>query len=185
MAASIAVFGSAFNPPHRGHFDAVEQALAVFDQVYLVPSYRHAFGKIMASFNDRLAMLGAFMDQHPFPAGTVCISDIERSLAAAGDRPVYSFDVLEALERLHPGSRLTMVIGPDNAEPAQWALFYRGDDIQKRWGCFVTEERIKVRSTMIRECLTHGDEISPALLPSTINHYIQLHRLYQEKANAA
>ena len=35
----IAVFGSAFNPPHMGHADVVTQALAHFDRVILVPNF--------------------------------------------------------------------------------------------------------------------------------------------------
>lgn len=41
----IAVMGSAFNPPSLGHKDVVEQALTQCDQVWLVPAFRHAWGK--------------------------------------------------------------------------------------------------------------------------------------------
>ncbi|HIB77351.1 MAG TPA: hypothetical protein EYO58_06995 [Flavobacteriales bacterium] len=41
----IAVFGSAFNPPHLGHMDVVRQCLSHVDQVLIVPSARHPFGK--------------------------------------------------------------------------------------------------------------------------------------------
>ena len=44
----IAVMGSAFNPPSLGHKDVVEQALKQCDQVWLVPAFRHAWGKSMA-----------------------------------------------------------------------------------------------------------------------------------------
>ena len=52
----IAVMGSAFNPPTLGHVDVIEQALANADRVWLVPSFRHAWGKEMAPYLDRCAM---------------------------------------------------------------------------------------------------------------------------------
>ena len=45
---NVAIFGSAFDPPTLGHADAVQFLLETkkFDQVWLVPSFRHAFAKI-------------------------------------------------------------------------------------------------------------------------------------------
>ena len=39
------VFGSAFNPPTRGHYDVLTQAAPHFDRRLLVPSVAHAFRK--------------------------------------------------------------------------------------------------------------------------------------------
>ena len=49
----IAVMGSAFNPPSLGHKDVVEQALKQCDQVWLVPAFRHAWGKKMAAYLEK------------------------------------------------------------------------------------------------------------------------------------
>lgn len=159
----IAVFGSAFNPPHRGHADVVRQALEKADCVLLVPSYRHAFGKHMAPYDQRLAMAAA-MAASLNELGDIRVCDIERAIAEGKDagEAIYTYDVLCALEEGHPDASLLFVLGPDNAEPATWNKFYRAQDILDRWGTWAAEERIAVRSTRIR------DNLAKAILPSEI-----------------
>lgn len=41
----IAIIGSAFNPPHLGHKDIIEPSYKDYDEILLIPSYRHVFGK--------------------------------------------------------------------------------------------------------------------------------------------
>jgi len=54
----VGLFGGSFNPPHICHQLATVVALECgpFDEVWWVPTYRHAFGKELAPFADRLAM---------------------------------------------------------------------------------------------------------------------------------
>ena len=55
----ILLFGSPFNPPHLGHQIVIRQAFELiqdFDELWLLPNYRHAFGKDLAPVADRLAM---------------------------------------------------------------------------------------------------------------------------------
>lgn len=54
---NVVLFGSAFNPPHWGHEVLIRQALEQIpgiDEVWLLPSYTHSFGKVMASPKQRL-----------------------------------------------------------------------------------------------------------------------------------
>lgn len=165
LYGTVAVFGSAFNPPHRGHEDVVKQALACADHILLVPSYCHAFGKQMAPYEQRLAMTKAMVVSlsHSLNAplndsGRIQVSDIERKLSeqkAAGEA-IYTFDVLHAIEEENPNASLIFVLGPDNAEPATWDKFYRSQDILDRWGTWVAKEIVPVRSTFIRHTLAQG-----------------------------
>lgn len=55
----ILLFGGAFNPPHFGHLLIIQQAFEFvpnFDQLWLLPSYSHSFGKQMIAPNHRLSM---------------------------------------------------------------------------------------------------------------------------------
>jgi nicotinate-nucleotide adenylyltransferase len=161
----IAVIGSAFNPPHLGHRDIVEQIYQDFDEILLIPSYRHPFGKQMESYQDRLymaSMLGEvfhsekhFMFNHKTQIAT---SSIERDIGIDNNNPVYTFDVLNELEQRYLTANiqpeLTFIIGPDNASHATWSQFYRGEDIIRRWNLRAVSERVPVHSSLIRELIS-------------------------------
>jgi len=155
-----AVFGSAFNPPHAGHADVINQALEKFDCVIVVPSFSHAFGKSMAPFELRLDMVNALVKLHSDWLQRVIVSDIEKTIAdrKPGNSPIYTYDVLVELEALYQNDPLTFVVGPDNADPQIWAKFYKASEIDKCWGRWEAKERQRVRSTGIRKILKSGGQ---------------------------
>ncbi|EAZ99786.1 hypothetical protein [Marinobacter sp. ELB17] len=71
----VGILGSAFNPPTRGHLDAIRQALDVRDEVWLVPSIDHFFGKAMLPFPIRWQM---------WPLFTVDIANPQLRLSVLG-----------------------------------------------------------------------------------------------------
>lgn len=163
---TIAVFGSAFNPPHNGHRDVIVQLVGQADAVFLVPSFRHAFGKQMWPFEQRLKLVTALADS--VLAGVdVVVSDIERILAQArpSQLPIYTYNVLSALAKKYPQAELMFVVGPDNAQPQTWNRFYRAADITARWRLFAAKQRVSVRSTLIRQNLARGVMPTPEQCP--------------------
>ena len=57
---NIALLGGAFNPVTLGHIDLAQYVLDTtdkFDEVWLMPCHEHMYGKEMASYADRLAMV--------------------------------------------------------------------------------------------------------------------------------
>ena len=171
-----AVFGSAFNPPTRGHLDAIEYVLNHndnFEQVLLIPSFQHAFAKSMISYDHRVALLDAFVSDI---ADTRVRAYPVEHLIADGDKPVYTFDVLSHLENTaFTDAQLSFVMGPDNQ--ANWSKFYKADEIEQRWGVLVVPERKPIRSTRVREALRAGDPVEELVTPSVAS-YLQEHKLY-------
>jgi len=168
--SQIAVFGSAFNPPHLGHADVIEQIKVYTEQIILVPSFSHAFGKKMMGYEFRMALLKAMHRDLKY-SESIVISDLEKQLAAAkpAEQAIYTFDVLNALESQLNTSELTFVVGPDNADPAVWKKFYKSEEILERWNIWGAQERLNVRSSFIRESLENGasiseDECSPGVI---------------------
>ena len=62
----IAIFGGGFNPPHLAHLFTVTYLLsrADVDEVWLLPSAKHAFHKQMRPLNERVKLLERGMRIH-------------------------------------------------------------------------------------------------------------------------
>lgn len=168
----IGVFGSAFNPPTRGHLDAIQQALAACDEVWLVPAIAHAFGKQMLQFEQRVNLVRAFLEDIADPRLKLCT--VENELWD-GCSPVYTIQVLRALQSRYPSLAFTFVCGPDNAE--KFETFVGAAEIRNYWGLLAIESRCNVRSTLVRDGLRERQPISAWVTPR-VEALIQDQTLY-------
>jgi nicotinate-nucleotide adenylyltransferase len=149
----IALFGSAFNPPSAGHADCIAQLAQFVDEVWLIPSFRHAFDKNMSPYDLRCEWVKAFaQDLGPH----VKLMPIEHEIAAKIDttRAIYSYEVVEWVIERHPGQQFVLAIGPDNMHA--WNRFSHTERIHALCQIMVTQERLQVRSTGIRQELGRG-----------------------------
>lgn len=196
---NIGVLGSAFNPPHLGHKDIIEQVYQDFDEILLIPSFHHAFNKKMEPYRDRLCMASmlalsfhAEKQQSNKPLTPIVTSSIEKELGGFTNSPVYTFDVLNELEQRYRNANiepsLNFIIGPDNAAENIWSKFYRGKEIVERWNLKIVDERIPVHSTLIRNLIADSTEPELPLesrltkyLDQQIAQYIISHRFYSIK----
>lgn len=157
----IALLGGSFNPPHVGHLMAALYVRAVVgcDQVWLVPSFNHPFGKPLAPFEDRVALCEAMgSDLGPW----FKVSRAEAEVGGEGR----TIDLLEHLLPKHPGVRFRFVIGSDIvADLPKWKAWDRiralvditvlhraGHPVPGAWGPPLAE----VSSTTIRKALEAG-----------------------------
>ncbi len=184
----IALFGGSFNPPHVAHQMAALYVLetAPIDEIWLLPTFRHAHGKALAPFDDRLAMcelaaraLGA----------RAKVSDVEREL---GDES-RTLRTLRTLQARFAEHIFSLVIGADLlAEVPSW---YGGAELQRsvpfivvgrsgagtgdagagRGGALALPE---ISSTQVRAALAAGSSVE-GLVPRAVLDYIYRHNLYQ------
>lgn len=154
MTASIAVFGSAFNPPSLGHKSVLER-LQHFDRVLLLPSYAHAWGKAMIDFDARCELVEAFIEDLGLP--NLELSRLEQEIAV-GDESITTYAVLSELQARLPDAELTFVVGPDNF--LNFSKFYKSAEILSRWQVLACPETVNVRSTQIRENIINKRDIS-------------------------
>ncbi|HTE56163.1 MAG TPA: nicotinate-nicotinamide nucleotide adenylyltransferase [Kofleriaceae bacterium] len=189
-AGRIALFGGSFNPPHMAHQMAMLVVLETepVDQLWMIPTHRHAFGKALVAFDDRLEMCRRAAA--PFGARVV-VSEVERELAQAQSR---SYDTVVELGRRHPGASFRLVIGEDIlAERDAW---HRWDDLVAlappivlgRAGASApagapreAATRIAlpaVSSTDVRARLARGESAVP-LVPRAVMDYIAERGLYR------
>ena len=155
----VGVFGSAFDPPTRGHYDVLKQAAMFHDKILLVPSVGHPFSKKMLPFEYRVDMLGCFVKDIFINACEIEICRLEESLVTKSVLSVvYTFDLMTALEAHYNNDvALSFIRGPDNAKKMTWQRFYRAYDIEKRWSIFTAVERVPVRSSLVRRLIAGGD----------------------------
>jgi nicotinate-nucleotide adenylyltransferase len=178
----VAIFGGSFNPVHVAH-----QLVALYvretqpvDEVWLVPTYQHPFGKPLAPYEDRVAMCEL--------AALAVGAKVSRAEEELAHRPGFvasrTIDLVDHLAA--SGHELRFVIGSDIlAETAKW---HRWDDIVRRAPPIVIGraghphagalDMPEVSSTHIRAMLAAGDAAVSGLLPASVLRYIAAHRLY-------
>lgn len=177
----VAIYGGSFNPPHVGHamVAAWLRWTARADQVWLLPTFRHAFEKTLAPWEDRVAMAEALATL----LGPWCrVEPIEATLPV----PSYTIRTLDALSELHPGVRLTLVVGADvAAQLDSWkdiaTLRERYPVIQVgRAGTPVAGSPTfpDISSTAIRDALERGETVDH-LVPTPVLARIAERGLYR------
>jgi nicotinate-nucleotide adenylyltransferase len=188
----VAIFGGSFNPPHVAHQMAALYALetAPIDELWLVPAVRHAFGKSLAPFEDRLAMCRlAAAALGP----RVHVSSIERDLGGESR----TLKTIRRLEQDHPEHAFSLVIGADLVrEVASWQ---GGEELRRtvpfivvgRGGVGPSENVPKppvilpaVSSSQIRAALAAGHDVR-GWLPCSVLDYISAHNLYKAGEESA
>jgi nicotinate-nucleotide adenylyltransferase len=185
----VALFGGSFNPPHVGHVMVVSWLLAArsaqAEQVWLLPTGSHPFGKTLAPFADRVAMAAAAMS---------VFGDRVRVESIEGDREgtTYTIDTVELLRAKHPGVRFSLVVGTDVMhDRPKWKEFDRLVTLVdllpvRRAGVAGSEVDDpanpsplfpEVSSTDIRQRLVEGKSID-GLVPDRVREIIRSRNLY-------
>lgn len=120
MSKSVALFGGSFNPPHAGHREIVRRLARKksIDEVWVLPVWRHPFGKKLPSFEKRVARCRRFFAKITPPS--VKIKSYEKRAGASG----FTVDLIAFLKRKFPGYRFYWVMGADTyREKGKWKDF--------------------------------------------------------------
>ncbi len=180
----VALYGGSFNPPHVVHQMIMLYVLETqgVDELWMIPTYRHAFGKELVSFEHRLAMCRRLCE--PFGSRLRC-SEIERELGGESR----TIDTLLALKERHPENQWSWVLGSDiRAETHRWKNFSALEE-QARMIWIGRQNQVEdktrdemifpdVSSSEIRSKLNEGYSVG-SLVPARILEYIQEQILYK------
>lgn len=190
----IGLFGGSFDPVHNGHVAIAKSFLKsdILDELWVLlsPDPPHKTGQTQASFQSRLKMLHTAFKEFD----DVKISDLEMQLP----QPSYTIQTLEFLKEQYPNSIFYLCIGEDSLrdfkEWKDWRKILKHtdllvakrpatnikevDNILRNHVHFVDHEPIEVSSTMIRDAVASGDDISE-LIPSSIKTIIDNEKLYR------
>jgi nicotinate (nicotinamide) nucleotide adenylyltransferase len=128
----VALYGGAFNPPHLAHIFTVTYLLGRddIDEVWLIPTAEHVFGKDMAPVSARIELVEDVIAAYDWTR-RVRVLDVE----TRREGPSRTFDTLSQLQSDWPDHELRWVMGADNlTERHRW---YRFDDLVSRWDLIV------------------------------------------------
>ena len=183
----VAILGGSFNPPHVAHVMAAYWALATqrVDEVWLLPAFRHPFGKALAPFEHRVRMCELAVSDLDASRVSVCTAEAELASDPLGGRTART---LEHLAARHPATRFALVVGTDVlGETDSW---YRWDRVKELARIVVVGRQghpegaagapllPPISSTAVRERLARGEDAS-ALVPARVLDYIAAHHLYR------
>jgi nicotinate (nicotinamide) nucleotide adenylyltransferase len=181
-AQRIAVFGGSFNPFHNGHLAVVKCLLPEFDEVWVVPCYKHAFGKNLVPAEHRLEMARLAVKK----LDKVKVSDVE----VKKKQTSYTVDTLEQLNKEFPNKRFYWVI---NANALPSFDFWRESERLKRdyefivvsrqpikteFGRLLVCDSPKVSGTVVRNLLKKGKSVKK-FVPRQVEDYIRENCLYE------
>ncbi|MBI5525815.1 MAG: nicotinate (nicotinamide) nucleotide adenylyltransferase [Deltaproteobacteria bacterium] len=183
----VAIFGGSFDPPHVGHMMACYYVLDAHgaDEIWMVPVFRHPFGKELAPYDARVEMCEMAI---PVFGGRVKVMRFEEELSRGG-APVYTVDLLAEMRRRYPEHTFSFIVGSDGlAERHGWKDFEQIRSlarliILRRRGFDDAAEDHKmmlpeISSTWVRDAVRRGLSIE-GLVPLRVLRYIQRERLYK------
>ena len=118
----LCVYGGAFNPFHNGHLEVICYLAdrGDIDEVYVMPSSVHPFGKKLQPFQVRKQLIETALNADPrfnvFFA-PVMVVDTERDIAES-DKTFrgYTYEVLSYIKKHRPEAKISFCMGADNIE---------------------------------------------------------------------
>lgn len=191
----IAIFGGAFDPPTLGHTLLAKCVInrLGFDEVWMMPSFQHPFGKHMSEFEHRMAMC------------LIAVSDMDRvdvTHYEAYQKVDGTLSLFKKLQKSYPENQFYFVIGLDNANMIdQWinpeelikkvpfvVVYRQGYEIKPNITWYRKEPHIfvetcdvmEISSTVIRAAIKNNDTktLSKGLNKNVLK-YIKHHKLYE------
>lgn len=160
----VGIFGSAFNPPTNGHWDAINQCIEHVDEVWLVPSFNHAFGKRMSAYSKRCELVDAFA--YDLQSQSVSVKAVCCEHEIGNEGFVSSYDLLQFLSNKHPEHEFALMIGEDNSD--NFSAFHKSEEIIKKWSILVSKDNVPIRSTLVRGLRTSRKNIDDLVTPSVL-----------------
>lgn len=179
----VALLGGSFNPPHVAHLMVAQWVLSTrpVDQLWLLPSFVHPFGKALAPFADRVRMCELAV--RSLRGAFVCSAEAELEHDPLVGKTART---LEHLAAKHPTYRFSLVLGADILpDTGKW---YRWDRVRELAGVIVvgregyapvegTPSFPAISSTAIRERIRTGQDVS-GVVPRRVLEYVRAHGLY-------
>ena len=109
---TVALYGGAFDPPHKSHSAIVSQILNLpfIDEVWILPSGDRKDKKLVLNMHDRFDLLKKLIE--PF-GERVKVTDEEINLSKEMKRMIRTSELIPLFQQKHPECQFHFVIGGD------------------------------------------------------------------------
>ncbi len=174
----IALFGGSFDPPHFGHVAVAKKLVESdqFDEVWILPSFKHPFEKKLTSFEDRIELCSLAFG---VLGKKIKICRVEKELNSPHG---YTIDLINHLVKKYPNHSFSLVVGTDLLqEKKRWKNF---GEIEKKVSIFKIPRSgyepssyPNISSSEIRKAIAKGENLK-SFLPESVIDFILQKRLY-------
>lgn len=183
---NIALFGGAFDPPHKGHQLVATTILdeKQIDEVWFLPANQHPFLKPLSSGKDRISMLELILESKQ----RIETYELET------DGTSYTYKTLVALRERFPDHNFSFIIGSDNLESfdkwdkheelvSEFPFFvyprpgFPMEPLYENMTALSDKATVTASSTEVRERLQRGEPIND-LVENGVEEYISRQGLY-------
>lgn len=186
---NVGIFGITANPPHLGHWKAINEALSnenhKLDEIWVSPVFNHPFNKKFIDYTTRLKMLSILLLE--FPIKNVKIKELDKEYFNSFNEIVYSYNLLKYLKNKYDYN-FSLIIGEDNYKPEVWKKFYKYKELEKEFNIITVKDN-GFHSTQIRN-LIYENNINPLndylnnslkeLVGNEVTNLILNEKLYKE-----
>jgi len=179
---TIGLFGGTFDPPHLGHLAVAKAALwtGEVDAVYLLPCWKHAFGKEPVAFHHRVKMCVAMVFEE---------RDIHVCADEGAVRSTSSVEILRFLQQENEGKSFRLILGTDNywkmdqwQNPKEVIAIAPPLWIERPGQSRIPEKAYPlnntISSTEVRTAISEGNKANH-LLHTKVEKYIEQEGLYK------
>jgi nicotinic acid mononucleotide adenylyltransferase len=162
------LYGASFNPPHIGHFSAIQQMLQEYDKVFVFPypkKYSNGVTETLPPINQRMKMLEVFFAEFfPQVYDRLLLVDLAKVLKEEhGDKVFHTYDYLECVKnRLPDNAHLSVCLGFDAQNLLRKETFHNREEIEKKYGVFELEEENKIKSEDLRQFFSSHKNLASA-----------------------
>lgn len=193
----VAIVGISADPPTKAHIQLAQNAVQTgyFNEVWILPCYKHRFDKNMISSEHRLNMCQLAIEG----ISTLKVSDYEIKRKSNG----IAFETVLALQKDFPDVKFHWVIGMDNAQAVEkwahsddlrnlipfWVFNRKGVKLDPKVDWYLKNPHTyiknsdlpEVSSTETRRLLAEKDPQVLSMIDSKVFDYINLHNLYKRE----
>ena len=163
----IACLGTSANPPHLGHVKIAQLLLKrhLADQIWIIPSYHHVFGKPLLPWKYRWAMVKMITNKK------IKACDIEKNRRGKS----YTIDTVLALQNKYPQHKFYWIIGSDIVKKGEYLKWHKWSYLKQKIN-FIVIQRSGYKVGRYPKTFNHILRLNTPISSTEIRRHLAFHQ---------